>query len=245
MSQTVSEAEKWAIVDELLDFYKTDSQYGVESSVTQMEHACQAAKRAADSSADEDTIVAALLHDIGWKLAMSAPVDRDMDGGGNLVSNESLAAKLHILSVCNVAGESSLEEQRAQHDVIGATFLRMKGFKDKIPHLIEGHVMAKRYLCFKDDSYRARLSEGSQRTLAFQGGAMDAAEAALFEKDSLFENCMTMRRWDEESKVSGLHVPSMQSYRDMIFRAICRPSCSAQAITGTFRRDGNKLIGYY
>lgn len=73
---SLTDAEKAAIVDELLDFYKSDSQYGVEASVTQMEHACQAAKKAADSNSDEETIIAALFHDIGWKLAMSAPVDR-------------------------------------------------------------------------------------------------------------------------------------------------------------------------
>lgn len=242
---SLSEAEKLAIVDELLDFYKSDSQYGVESSVTQMEHACQAAMKAVESNADEESIVAALLHDIGWKLAKSAPVDRDVDSGVKLDATQSLAAKLGILSVCKVDGGSTLEEQRAQHDVIGATFLRMRGLSEKIPHLIEGHVMAKRYLCFTDPTYHDRLSDGSKRTLVFQGGPMDAAEAALFEKDSMFKECMLLRRWDEESKVSGLKVPDMHSYRDMIARCIARPPCSAEAVSGTFRRHGNKLVGLY
>ncbi len=49
----------------------------------------------------------------------------------NLPSTQSLAAKLGILTVCNVGG-GSLEAQRAQHDVIGAMFLRMKGFKEEV-----------------------------------------------------------------------------------------------------------------
>ena len=57
---------------------------------------------------------------------------RDVHVGANLVSKQSLASKLGILSVCNVDGGSTLEEQRAQHDVIGATFLRMRGFSDKV-----------------------------------------------------------------------------------------------------------------
>lgn len=240
---SLNDAERVAIVDELLDFYKSDSQYGVESSVTQMQHACQAAKKAADSNSDEETIIAALFHDIGWKLAMSAPVDREVDAGASLVSRQSLASKLGILSVCNVDGGSTLEEQRAQHDVIGATFLRMRGFSDKIPHLIEGHVMAKRYLCHADSAYHDRLSDGSKRTLVFQGGPMDASEAALFEKDPLFKECMQLRRWDDESKVSGLVVPDMNSYRDMIARVIARPRCAAEAVSRTFRRHGNKLVG--
>jgi predicted HD phosphohydrolase len=32
--------------------------------------------KAVDSGASEEAIVAALLHDIGWKLSMSAPVDK-------------------------------------------------------------------------------------------------------------------------------------------------------------------------
>jgi hypothetical protein len=39
-------------------------------------------------------------------------------------SEESIAAKLGILSTCSVEGASA-EQQRAQHDTIGATFLRM------------------------------------------------------------------------------------------------------------------------
>ena len=97
--------------------------------------------------------------------------------------------------------KGSSEALRAQHDVIGATYLRMLGFVEKVAHLIEGHVLAKRYLCFKEKHYYETLSPGSKRTLTFQGGIMSESEASLFEKDTLFEASKLMRRWDEMSKV--------------------------------------------
>ena len=76
----------------------------------------------------------------------------------------------------------------------------MHGFDEMVAHITEGHVLAKRYLCFKEEDYYAKLSKGSQRTLAFQGGPMTADEAAIFERDPLFGACVEMRRWDEGAK---------------------------------------------
>ena len=70
---------------------------------------------------------------------------------------DSIAARLGILRCCGVDGGNE-EAQRAQHDVIGATYLRMRGFAERVPHLIEGHVLAKRYLCFAEPGYHAATS---------------------------------------------------------------------------------------
>jgi hypothetical protein len=59
-------AQKEATLAEIVVLYSDKSQYG---SVSQLKHGCQAAQQAIDAGADDDTIVAALLHDIGWKLA--------------------------------------------------------------------------------------------------------------------------------------------------------------------------------
>lgn len=59
----------------------------------------------------------------------------DVAPDGKNISRKSTAASLGILSVCGV-GDASLEQQRAQHDVIGATFLRMKGFSDKVLYVL-------------------------------------------------------------------------------------------------------------
>eukprot|EP00047_Mylnosiga_fluctuans_P014430 m.38376 g.38376 ORF g.38376 m.38376 type:complete len:172 (+) comp5500_c0_seq2:473-988(+) len=90
-----TQAEKEAVVQEILDFFQKDGQYGVETCVTQMEHACQAAKKAVDAGSSEDLIIAALLHDIGWKLAMAASVDRS---GNSLIDVIGCFAELAVPS---------------------------------------------------------------------------------------------------------------------------------------------------
>ena len=47
-------------------------------------------------------------------------------------------------------------------------------------------MLAKRYLTFKEPGYYEGLSDGSKRTLGFQGGLMDAKESAVFEQDPLY-----------------------------------------------------------
>ena len=59
-----------------------------------------------------------------------------MPEGQKLISSESLAATLGILSVCAVDRGSSYEQQRAQHDVIGAAFLRLQGFRETVGFFI-------------------------------------------------------------------------------------------------------------
>ena len=64
--------------------------------------------------------------------------------------------------------------------MIGATYLRMMGFEEKVANLVEGHVLDKRYQCLTEDGYYEKLSAGSKRTLMFQGGVMCEEEAAVF-----------------------------------------------------------------
>lgn len=68
----------------------------------------------------------------------------------------------------------------------------MRGFDEKVAHLVEGHVLAKvrfvlspglnrlqRYLCFKDPEYFGKLSPASVTTLEFQVGSLLGTSAPL------------------------------------------------------------------
>ena len=116
------------ILQELRALYSDGSLYG---SLTQEAHALQCAKQARDAKCDDATVVAALLHDVGWKMARDT--DRVEGGKFNSTSDaeNSLAAKYGILSFCGNTS-ADLEQQQAQHDCIGATFLRMRGFMEKV-----------------------------------------------------------------------------------------------------------------
>ena len=91
------------------------------------------------------------------------------------------------------------------HERLGADYLRRAGFSERMTRLVEYHVQAKRYLTFSQPGYYARLSDASRRTLAYQGGVMNAEEAVAFEQDPLCAVSLRMRYWDEQAK--KIHVP--------------------------------------
>ena len=95
-----------------------------------------------------------------------------------------------------------------KHEQIGAKFATEKlGLPLRIGKLIEAHVNAKRYLCWKNPEYHNKLSDASKTTLKFQGGPMKKKEADEWENDPDFKNFLLMRKWDEAAKVADLEVP--------------------------------------
>lgn len=244
-----------SVIETVRRLYSEGPMYG---KLTQLQHGLQCAEQARKAGADEETIVAALLHDVGWALAAATrhgecgTVSESMEGQGIISDrapeSDCLAAKLGILAHCGVecgGGEAADEEQRrAQHDVIGGTWLRMQGFHEKVPHLIEGHVLAKRYLVAADEAYATKLSPASVRTLVFQGGKMTPKEMAIMEQDPLFEECKRLRLWDEGAKVEGLDVPGLEAHLARIEKVIVRsPRPARQCFSQTFVRQGNEIVG--
>lgn len=92
------------------------------------------------------------------------------------------------------------------HERIGAQYLRRCGFGERMARLVQYHVEAKRYLTLRQPGYYERLSEASRRTLEYQGGVMNDAEADAFERDPLFKVSLRMREWDEMAKEVGVPV---------------------------------------
>ena len=39
------------------------------------------------------------------------------------------------------------------HEIVGAMFLKKLGFMDRLCYLVQSHVQAKRYLCYKYHGY--------------------------------------------------------------------------------------------
>lgn len=175
------------ITDEIFSLYEQHG--GAEyagEKITQLEHMVQAAELAEEQGHDEEVILAAFLHDIGH-IAVAAKGDKGMEGFGV-----------------------------RDHEEIGAEFLKKKGFSRKIVRLVESHVEAKRYLTYKDPEYYGQLSEASKKTLEYQGGPMDEAEAAAFEQYPLFDLIIKMRKWDEQAKIEHKPLPDLMHYREMV-----------------------------
>jgi putative nucleotidyltransferase with HDIG domain len=104
-----------------------DADY-IGEDISQLEHCLQAAASASKSGeyehkvslilgADEPTIIAALLHDIGQFLP--TPTSEDMIHNGQSVGKKS-------------------------HDAMGEAYLRDLGFPDKVCKLVGAHVVAKK-----------------------------------------------------------------------------------------------------
>jgi 2-amino-1-hydroxyethylphosphonate dioxygenase (glycine-forming) len=135
---------------------------------------------------------------------------------------EVLAALLHDLGhfVEDAPRMGAVGAER--HEELGASLLAEAGFEGEVVELVSSHVAAKRYLVFRDDHYRARLSEASTESLRRQGGAMNEEEALAFEARPLFAAALRLRSWDDRAKVSGRSVPSLDTYRTLFLDHLAR-----------------------
>jgi len=111
--------------------------------VSQLEHSLQAAYLAHQATADDETVLAALLHDVGRFIPQSKEMPKMITPDGIFIGT-------------------------ASHEVLGERYLRGLGFSEKICQLVGAHVMAKRYLTAVDKGYYEGLSESSKKTLKFQ-----------------------------------------------------------------------------
>jgi phosphonate degradation associated HDIG domain protein len=160
-----------AVVKEVFSLYeKFGDEDYIGEPVSQLEHMSQAAALAQAEGYDDEVILAAFFHDIGH-LCADADEAGSMDGMGNV-----------------------------DHERLGADYLLERGFSERVANLVQGHVIAKRYLTYKYPEYYNRLSDASKATLEFQGGVMTADEAADFELDPDAELIVRLRYWDDMAK---------------------------------------------
>lgn len=172
------------IVSDILDLY---SRFGstdyIGESITQIEHMAQASNLAMEEGYDDDIVLAAFFHDIGH-LCVAKMETNDLNG----------------LGIIN-------------HEKVGADYLRSLGFPEKIAALVEGHVEAKRYLCYSRPEYFQKLSDASKKTLMLQGGFMTSTEATAFENNPLATLMIKMREWDDEAKKENIEIIDFEILR--------------------------------
>lgn len=132
-----------------------------------------------------------------------------------------LAAFFHDIGhICSEDAENMGGFGVVSHERLGADYLRSAGFSERMAHLVEYHVQAKRYLTLKEPGYYERLSEASRRTLEYQGGVMTQTEAEAFEKDPLCAVSLRMRHWDEQAKERHVPVIDLAVLKDKALRLL-------------------------
>jgi len=175
-----------SVVNEVFALYE---KYGdddyIGEPVSQLEHMSQAAAFAEEEGYDDEVILAAFFHDIGH-LCADADEAGSMDGMGNI-----------------------------DHEKLGADYLVEHGFSKRIASLVQGHVIAKRYLTYKYPEYYEKLSPASRATLEFQGGVMSSLEASEFETDPDIELIVRMRYWDDAAKQANIPVNNMDHLKQI------------------------------
>jgi len=165
------------IVNEVFALYeKHGDEDYIGEPVSQLEHMSQAAALAEQEGYDDEVILAAFFHDIGHLCADENEAE-SMDGMGNV-----------------------------DHEKLGADYLLERGFSTRVANLVQGHVIAKRYLTYKYPEYYNKLSDASKTTLEFQGGVMNAEEALQFENNPDAQLIIRLRYWDDMAKETNIPV---------------------------------------
>jgi gamma-butyrobetaine dioxygenase len=133
-----------------------------------------------------------------------------MEGAGDALV---VAALLHDVGYL-------VSSNGARHEEDGSGWLGQY-FGPDVTEPVRLHVLAKRYLCTVDPTYRRILSRASIRSLERQGGLLNKEEIHSFEMNSFHHDAISLRRWDDKAKVAGLPVPGPQH-----FAAALRRTCS-------------------
>jgi predicted HD phosphohydrolase len=172
--------------------------------ISQLEHSLQAAHQARLHDADEETILAALLHDIGQFLP----------------AEEMQTIACQVRNMNSIGDGASVG--RVGHESIGEEYLLRLGFSEKVAALVGSHVAAKRYLCAVEPGYQDTLSDASKKSLMFQGGPMQGLELEKWAADPWCKEMCQLRKWDDGAKVVGLEVEPADTYEAMMERHLRR-----------------------
>lgn len=156
-----------------------------------------------------DEVVTQLEHAL-----QCAALAQQNDAGPTLITSALLHDLGHFILDEHNADKAFLATD-LNHEEIGARYLA-PFFPDAVTTPIRLHVPAKRYLCATDASYHDGLSEASKRSLKVQGGVMSDEEREAFEQIPHFQDALTLRRWDDLAKVSGLETAKLETYRDIV-----------------------------
>lgn len=129
--------------------------------------------------------------------------------------------ELQIAGLLHDVGHKLAPGQPERHGVAAADYLR-ELCGERIADLIELHVDAKRYLVAVEPAYRDSLSAGSARTLIAQGEALTEDEATAFAAHPRATDAVKLRRADEDAKIPGRDVPSLDAWVPVLESVVAR-----------------------
>jgi phosphonate degradation associated HDIG domain protein len=124
------------------------------------------------------------------------------------------AALLHDYGHVMDESEDTVD-RNGRHELVGSRFLEQH-FVAEVTEPGKLHVAAKRYLCATENSYFAKLSPVSVRSLELQGGPFTPEQVKAFEQNEHYAEAVQVRRYDERAKDPDLTTPDFEHYRDCL-----------------------------
>jgi phosphonate degradation associated HDIG domain protein len=127
------------------------------------------------------------------------------------------AALLHDVGhfTGTMSGQDLMRGTDNRHSDQGAAWLA-GWFSRAVTEPVRLHVAAKRYLCATEPGYLALLSEASRYTLSVQGGPMQGAELAAFEREPYKRDACRVRRWDDLAKDPAVQPPPFSHFAELL-----------------------------
>jgi len=172
-------------------------QYGQER-VDELAHALQCAELADAGGADEELVLACLLHDVGRYA----------------VAQDGISDTLERSAPPSRAG-------RGHHEA-GADLVAPY-VPERVAFLIRAHAEAKRYLCTTEPGYYDSLSRGSKHTLTLQGNLMTSEEMSRATRQPWWPDAIRLRRWDDAAKVIGKSTRELAAWEFLLRKYFSRP----------------------
>jgi gamma-butyrobetaine dioxygenase len=167
-------------------------QYGRER-VSELAHALQCAELAEAGGADEELVLACLLHDAGRYAVDQALIADTLE------------------PVARPAARP-----RGHHEV-GADLIAPH-VPARVAWMVRMHADAKRWLCAAEPGYYDTLSPGSKRTYALQGGPMEPEEVGWLAAHPWMADAVRLRRWDDQAKIVGKATRPLTAWEPLLRR---------------------------
>jgi gamma-butyrobetaine dioxygenase len=220
-----------SMADTLLDAMARSAarQYGGEA-VSELEHALQCAELAAAAGADEELVLAALLHDVGRYAVPQSLVSDTLEGAGAAPSGLSElegagaapSKPPHRRGVSQVFSVARSAAAARGHHEVGADLIA-PWVPPRVAWCVRKHADAKRYLCATEAEYLGLLSPASRRTLVVQGGVMSVEEVAALRLHPWLADALALRRWDDQAKVPGAATRPLSAWAPILRRYFAEP----------------------
>ncbi|KAJ2881499.1 hypothetical protein H4R27_004048 [Coemansia aciculifera] len=186
MSTTMSREERVSTVFQTLE--QARNVEAIIGLTTQLDSALEAAHIAQFHGADEETILAALLQDIGRYCPRP-------DNWEDRVNNPD--------------AYSAVDDYEP-----GADYLRKFGFPKKTCELIESDMMAKCYIVATHPTLLGKFPE----TTSIWAVSLSPERMSELEKDPLFQQKVRIKMYKIRTWTNGSTPPRLDAYRDMAIR---------------------------